>query len=368
MPKLYVRAAQRLPAPSDVPGDRSRGRGAEQHRDEEAPEPRGADVLAGVPPRPRRDHPRAGGRAPRRPGAFARGLRRARPAGGGAGAPAADDRAGRRRAALAFRRHPPRRPAGTGGAGVALPGRRATGAAWRRRSPRRASRGCGRRRARTSRGWPGTSPTASTPRTSPRWSGSPVGWSTDGLPIGEPVEQLLQLAAQVVARHDLADGEPQRRQLARQVLGVGLGALGPRPVLLEGDAVAVVLPVLRQQDQRRGVRGLGRERQVEQDERVRVPPPGARRRGSSAIQMITTIGLEGQERAGAQEPREPLGEPAERRPGRCLENRRRRSARLVQPSPRRASRQALRASPVRLGRSGGPASRRAAGGPARRRR
>src|SRR6185503_5779117 len=130
---------------------------------------------------------------------------------------------------------------------------RTTGAVWRRRSPTRASPGCGRRRARTSRGWRGTSPTAWTPRTSPRWSGSPVDWSTDRLPIGDPVEQLLQLTAQVVTRHGLAHGEPQGGQLARQVLGVGLRALGPRPVFGERHAVAGVLAVLGEQDQRRRV-------------------------------------------------------------------------------------------------------------------
>ena len=41
--------------------------------------------------------------------------------------------------------------------------------------------------------------------------------------------------------------------------------------------VAVGLPVLREQDQRRGVRGLQRERQGQQDERVRVPAQRRRR-------------------------------------------------------------------------------------------
>ena len=53
--------------------------------------------------------------------------------------------------------------------------------------------------------------------------------------------------------------DPQRGHLAGQVLGVGEGALGPLPVLLERDPVAVGLPVLREQDQRRGVRGLQAE-------------------------------------------------------------------------------------------------------------
>ena len=52
------------------------------------------------------------------------------------------------------------------------------------------------------------------------------------------------------------------------LLTVALG-LGP---------VALLLAVLGQQDERRGVGGLGGEHEVEQDERVRVPLAAARRR------------------------------------------------------------------------------------------
>lgn len=60
--------------------------------------------------------------------------------------------------------------------------------------------------------------------------------------------------------------------LPGEELGVLQVALGALAVLL-GDAVAVVLPVLRQQDQQRGVGRLGGEGQVEQDEGVGVPGP-----------------------------------------------------------------------------------------------
>ena len=105
----------------------------------------------------------------------------------------------------------------------------------------------------------------------------------------EHLVHLLEFAAQVVAGGDLADGEPQRGQFAGEVLGVGLGLLGAAPVLLQRDPVAVLLPVLRQQDQRRRVGRLGGERQVEQDERVRIPAQADARTRFSAIQTITMI-------------------------------------------------------------------------------
>ena len=88
---------------------------------------------------------------------------------------------------------------------------------------------------------------------------------------GQQRAQLVEFVAQVVAGGDLADGQSQRGQFAGQELGVGLGLRGATAVLLQRDPVPVLLPVLRQQDQRRGVGGLGGEGQVEQDERIRVP-------------------------------------------------------------------------------------------------
>ena len=123
---------------------------------------------------------------------------------------------------------------------------------------------------------------------------------------GEPV----QLAADEVPGGQLADGDPQRGQLAGQELGVGLGLRRPRRSS-SADPVAVVLAVLGQQDQRRGVGGLGGEGQVEQDERVGVPAQldGDDVEGDPDDDDDR---LDGQEAAGAQEPGDPLGEPAER--------------------------------------------------------
>src|SRR5690606_34534165 len=69
------------------------------------------------------------------------------------------------------------------------------------------------------------------------------------LQFGEHFAQFVELAAQVVAGGDLADGQPQRRQFTGQVLGVGLRLLGAATVLLQRHPVAVLLPVLGEQDQ-----------------------------------------------------------------------------------------------------------------------
>ena len=69
----------------------------------------------------------------------------------------------------------------------------------------------------------------------------------------------LQLAADEVTGGDVAERDPQRGDLAGQVLGVGDVALVARAVVLGLHAVAVGLPVLGEQDQRRGVGGLQRK-------------------------------------------------------------------------------------------------------------
>src|SRR5512144_2957595 len=94
-------------------------------------------------------------------------------------------------------------------------------------------------------------------------------------PLLEVLRQPLQLRAQEVTSGHLAHRDPQRRDLTGEVLGVRDGPLAARPVLLVLHAVAVRLPVLREQDERRGVRRLQRQEQREERERVRVEPPVA---------------------------------------------------------------------------------------------
>ena len=89
-------------------------------------------------------------------------------------------------------------------------------------------------------------------------------------PLLDLLDQVLQLRADPVAGGHLAEAEPQRGDLAGQVLGVGDAPLVLLAVLFEVDPVPVVLPVLRQQDQRSGVGGLKRQGQRQEDERVRV--------------------------------------------------------------------------------------------------
>ena len=64
------------------------------------------------------------------------------------------------------------------------------------------------------------------------------------------LQQAAQFGADVVAGGDFAQRDAQRGQFPGEVLGVGEVAFGPLAVLLERDAVAVVLPVLGQQQQR----------------------------------------------------------------------------------------------------------------------
>ena len=86
------------------------------------------------------------------------------------------------------------------------------------------------------------------------------------------VAQLLQPVVEVLGGDHVAEGQADAGDLAGEELGVGLRALGDAPVGLGLGAVAQLLAVLGQQDERGGVGGLGGEGQVEQDERVRIPP------------------------------------------------------------------------------------------------
>ena len=84
-------------------------------------------------------------------------------------------------------------------------------------------------------------------------SGSvPIGVGLGGLVLEVP-EQSAQFAADEVTGRDLAEAEAQAGDLAGQELHVGVRLGVGVAVLLLGDAVATFLPVLGQQDQRRGV-------------------------------------------------------------------------------------------------------------------
>src|SRR5690606_18161007 len=84
--------------------------------------------------------------------------------------------------------------------------------------------------------------------------------------LAEVLEQTAQLRADEVARRDVTEGEPQRGELAGEVLGVGEVPLGALTVLLGGHPVPVVLPVLCEEDERRRVRGLEGEHERERGE------------------------------------------------------------------------------------------------------
>src|SRR5699024_9981760 len=97
-----------------------------------------------------------------------------------------------------------------------------------------------------------------------------AGRGEEGLDPLDAVAEVVEFAPQIVPGDHVAHGQSHGRQLPGQELGVGLGLGGAQAVFGEGVLVPVLLAVLREQDQRRGVGGLGGEREVEQDEGVGV--------------------------------------------------------------------------------------------------
>ena len=125
------------------------------------------------------------------------------------------------------------------------------------------------------------------------------------------LDQVAQLGAQEVAGRHLAEGHPQRGDLAGQELHVGVRAGVGLAVLLVDHPVAHLLPVLREQDQRCGVRRLEAEHQGQEDERVVVPAQVARRQDVPEHPEHHEQRHVDQEPGGAHEAGELLGEDAE---------------------------------------------------------
>ena len=119
-----------------------------------------------------------------------------------------------------------------------------------------------------------------------------------------------EAVAEILGSDHVGESEPDGGQLPGEELGVVLGPGRHLPVPLDNGAVPVVLPVLGEQDQRRRVGGLGGERQVEQDEGVRVPVLD-QADGVEHDPPDDQDALADQEPAGAQEPGDPLGDPPE---------------------------------------------------------
>ena len=129
--------------------------------------------------------------------------------------------------------------------------------------------------------------------------------------VGDQLGQPGQRVLEVLRGHHVGQGEADGGEFAGEELGVGLGPRRYLPVTLDVGPVPVVLPVLGEQDQRRGVGRLGREGQVEQDERVRIPVLDDAD-GVEDDPADHEHRLADQETPGAEEPRDPLGEPPER--------------------------------------------------------
>src|SRR5699024_4576935 len=72
-------------------------------------------------------------------------------------------------------------------------------------------------------------------------------------------EETADLGAHEVAGGDIAQGQAQRREFPSKVLGVGKIAFGSTSILLRRYAITIVLPVLRKQDEGRGIGRLQRQ-------------------------------------------------------------------------------------------------------------
>ena len=96
-------------------------------------------------------------------------------------------------------------------------------------------------------------------RTVSRWLGQRTGW----LQVDDEFFQLGQPVAEVPCRHDLGECEADSGQFSGKEFGIGLSSGCHLPVALNAGPVAVILPVLGEQDQRRGVGRLGRKGQVQ---------------------------------------------------------------------------------------------------------
>ena len=88
---------------------------------------------------------------------------------------------------------------------------------------------------------------------------------------GADLQQLAELAADEVAGGDLAQAQSQAGDLAGEELHVCMRLCVGAAVALVLDPVTRLLAVLRQEDERSGVRGLQAEHQRQEDERIVVP-------------------------------------------------------------------------------------------------
>ena len=120
------------------------------------------------------------------------------------------------------------------------------------------------------------------------------------------------MVAHLARGGDVGERQSDAGELAGEELGVGLGALGDAPVELGLGAVARLLPVLGEQDERRGVGGLEAEQQGEADE---LPLVEAQRAGAEHVPHDphgTEDALVHEEPGRADEPGDALAELAER--------------------------------------------------------
>ena len=110
----------------------------------------------------------------------------------------------------------------------------------------------------------------------------------------------LEMVFELAGAGHVGETEANTGELAGQELGVGLRAFGDAAIDLGLHAVALLLPVLGQQDQRCRVGGLQREQQGEADELPLVAASNGLKRVARPIHSGDEHALEHEEAGGAE--------------------------------------------------------------------
>ena len=100
---------------------------------------------------------------------------------------------------------------------------------------------------------------------------------TSRLLVVESLQHVIELVTQLVDRNHIRKRKSNTGQFAGEELGIRLGACGDGTIVFRLSPVALLLSVLGEQDERRGVCGLNGEHQIQENERIWVPSQRDRR-------------------------------------------------------------------------------------------